>query len=78
MADYTFPSLTTAVVGIASTVSFKVQSTAAYTIDPSNGTISLGNVSKFDFGILTDTRPGWLTGRRPVSGQVFPRGVYNK
>ena len=22
--------------------------------------------------------PGFLTGRRPGSGQLFPRGVYNK
>ena len=44
-------------------------------IDPSNGTISVGNL---DFSSFDETRPGWLTGRRPVDGQVFPRGVYNK
>lgn len=27
---------------------------------------------------VTDTLPGWLTGRRPTIGQQFPRGVYNK
>jgi len=25
-----------------------------------------------------ETRPGFLTGRRPSQGQVFPRGIYNK
>ena len=27
---------------------------------------------------VNETRPGWLTGRRPHLGQLFPRGVYNK
>lgn len=44
-------------------------------IQPSNGTVSAGNL---DFSNFDETRPGWLTGRRPVDGQVFPRGVYNK
>lgn len=78
MADFTFPSLTTAVVGFASTVSFKVQSTSPYTQTITNGTISTGNGSGLNFGVISNTIPGWLTGRRPVSGQVFPRGVYNK
>lgn len=76
MADFTFSSLTTAVDGINSAVYFQVQSTASYTINPSNGTVNVGNL---DFGSqITETRPGWLTGRRPSQGQVFPRGVYNK
>lgn len=74
MADFTFPSLTTAVSGF-STTAFQPQSTDPYTIESSNGTISVGNL---DFSSFNETRPGWLTGRRPVSGQVFPRGVYNK
>jgi hypothetical protein len=78
MADYTFPTLTTAVVGFVSTTAFQVQSTSSYIIEPSNGTVRLGNITGSNFSILTDTRPGYLTGRRPVSGQVFPRGVYNK
>jgi hypothetical protein len=45
------------------------------TINASNGTVSVGNIS---FDNFNETRPGWLTGRRPVNGQVFPRGVYNK
>ena len=27
---------------------------------------------------VTETRPGYLTGRRPTQGQQFPRGIYNK
>jgi len=78
MADFTFPTLTTATVGTASTQNFLVQSTAGYSVEVSNGTISIGNVQSSNFNILTDTRPGYLTGRRPVQGQLFPRGVYNK
>lgn len=75
MADFTFPSLTTAVSGF-STTAFQPQSTSPYTIEPSNGTVNVGNIDLSSF--VTDTIPGWLTGRRPSQGQVFPRGVYNK
>ena len=33
--------------------------------------------SHYDISI-NETRPGWLTGRRPFTGQQFPRGIYNK
>ena len=78
MADWIFPNLTTAVTGISSTTSFQIQSTASYVVEVSNGTVSLGNVNGSNFGVLSDAIPGWLTGRRPTNGQVFPRGVYNK
>ena len=78
MADFSFPTLTTAIVGFTSTTAFQVQSTSSYVVEVSNGTVSLGNIIGSNFNILTDTRPGWLTGRRPSQGQVFPRGVYNK
>jgi hypothetical protein len=79
LEDLTFdPQPTTAVVGIATTVAFLIQSTAAYTVEDSNGTVSIGNTSGLGFNILTSTRPGWLTGRRLVKGQLYPRGVYNK
>jgi hypothetical protein len=74
MNDYTFPSLSTAVDGFNDSVAFQIQSLDPYTIEDSNGTINLGN---FSFEGTTAV-PGFLTGRRPVSGQVFPRGVYNK
>ena len=78
MTDYTFPSLTTAVDGFNDAVVFKVQSTSPYVVEVSDGTISVENVSGLNFGIISSTLPAVLTGRRPVSGQVFPRGVYNK
>ena len=76
MADYSIPNLTTAVVGFSKTVSFQVQSTSSYTIEPSNGTVNVGNIDISSQ--VTETRPGYLTGRRPSQGQIFPRGVYNK
>jgi len=52
------------------------------TITVSNLSISIPNIivtTNLDFSsTVTETRPGWLTGRRPSQGQVFPRGVYNK
>jgi hypothetical protein len=78
MADFVSPSLTTAVAGVTTITSFQVQSTSSYVVEVSNGTVSLGNLSGSNYGILSSTIPGWLTGRRPVDGQLFPRGVYNK
>lgn len=57
MSDWTFVNLTTAVVGVATTVNFQVQSTSPYTQTVTNGTISLGNVSASNFNILSDTTP---------------------
>jgi hypothetical protein len=74
MNDYTFSSLTTAVNGFDDSIAFQIQSLDPYTISTTNGTISVGNIS----GGITNAVPGFLTGRRPVSGQLFPRGVYNK
>lgn len=72
MADFTFPTLTTAIVGVDTSVIYELGATN-YTINPSPTDI------KVNFGLgINSTIPGWLTGRRPVSGQVFPRGVYNK
>lgn len=78
MADYTFPNLTTAVVGIVTTTAFSVQSTASYTQTITNGTVSLIDVSGSNFGNSSNTQPGWLTGRRPALGQLYPRGVYDR
>lgn len=78
MADFSLPTLTTAIAGFTSTTAFQVQSTSSYVVEVSNGTVSLGNITGSNFSVLNDTIPGYLTGRRPASGQVFPRGVYNK
>lgn len=75
MVDYTFAFLTTAVTGtiqaVALTYNDQIVNPA---IETSNGTFSVGNISEG----ITDAVPGFLTGRRPVNGQLFPRGVYNK
>ena len=49
-----------------------------FTIIPSNLIVSIKNATASIFGINQSTRSGFLTGRRPVNGQLFPRGVYNK
>ena len=77
MADYSIPNLTTAVDGINDAVSLQpqVQNTNNFTV--SNGTVNVGNLS-IGADYPAGTRSGWLTGRRPPQGQLFPRGVYNK
>jgi hypothetical protein len=70
MVDFTIPNLTTAVVGF-STTSF-VATETTFTV---NTVVDVKENRNINFD---ETRPGWLTGRRPVSGQLFPRGVYNK
>lgn len=76
MADFNIPTLTTARVGIASTSFFLIQSTSAYSVEVSNGTISIGSTTGLSFGVTSATRTGWLVGRRPVVGQLYPR--FNK
>lgn len=77
MADWTILNLTTAVVGVTTTVSFQVQSTAFYTQSVSNGTRNVGSVSASNFNIVSNTTSA-TPAKRPGTGQVFPRGVYNK
>ena len=48
-----------------------------FTVNPSNGTVNL-NTTSANLDIFDSTRPGFLTGRRPVKGQLYPRGVYNR
>jgi hypothetical protein len=70
MADFIVPNLSTAVVGFSTTSFYATE--VGFTIENTLPTKENRNIS------FEETRPGWLTGRRPVSGQVFPRGVYNK
>ena len=49
-----------------------------FTVNASNLLVSIVNASASDLGINQSTRPGFLTGRRPQIGQLYPRGVYNK
>ena len=79
MANFSFASLTTAVVGIASTEIFQIQSESNFTINPTIDIISVVNLSGMNMDLTaTSARPGWLNGRRPNSGQLYPRGVFNK
>jgi len=73
MADFSFPTLTTAVVGVTTTVAYQVQATNfTFTINFTQNQLK-------DFSLnLGTASSGWLTGRRPQSGQLYPRGVYNK
>jgi len=48
-----------------------------FTVNPSNGTVPLSTTGT-NLDIFDSTRRGFLTGRRPVKGQLYPRGVYNK
>jgi hypothetical protein len=74
MNDYTFPTLTTAVEGFDDTLMFLVETLDPYVISTTNGTRNVGNLSALSVGISGNTKSGWLTGRRPTQGQVFPRG----
>ena len=79
MANYVWSDFgvltSTPVDAVNDSISFQVQSTAAFTLSPGNPTeYNLGNMSFSDAGLLTITRPGWLVGRRPQTGQLFPRG----
>ena len=49
-----------------------------FTVNASNLIVSIVNATADIFGIDKSTRRGFLTGRRPVTGQLYPRGVYNK
>lgn len=62
----------------ADSTRFQVQSTATPSFTFFEFEVVLGNVSGTDINITKSLRDGWLTGRRPVSGQLFPRGVYNR
>lgn len=70
MANFTIPNLGTAVVGFATTAFVGVQTT--FTVENTKPTSSNRNIE------VEETRRGWLDGRRPNSGQLYPRGVYNK
>ena len=50
----------------------------SFTVNPSNVVVNIENESGTTFGIISGTVPGFLTGRRPTTGQLYPRGVYNK
>jgi hypothetical protein len=76
MEDYTFTNLTAVEIGFEPDILFNYDDVvASYPIEVTNGTISIGNMN---MDSSNSAIPGFLTGRRPRTGQVFPRGVYNK
>ena len=56
---------------------FQIQA-LSHTVNPSNIIVSILNANASVFGVVSGTIPGYLTGRRPQTGQLYPRGVYNK
>ena len=49
-----------------------------FQLSPSNPIINSDITTPAEFSIFNETQPGFLTGRRPQVGQLYPRGVYNK
>ena len=81
MANYAYTTLgitQTALVDAVDDSKFGQIQALLFTIIPSNLIVSIINATASIFGINQSTRHGFLTGRRPVKGQVYPRGVYNK
>lgn len=71
MANYFLTYLTTAQTGIGLTDN--VATLEAFTNDVSNGTVSIGDLPNNNYIIRSSD-----AGKRPATGQLFPRGVYNK
>ena len=87
MANYATADLnifqTTAVDYVDDSKYYKSQldlfsSSLGHSVNASNPIISVINVNAADMDIFLSTRSYWLTGRRPQTGQLYPRGVYNK
>ena len=81
MANYAYTDMaifqTTSVEAVDDSKFGQIQA-LLFTVNASNLIVSIGNATTSDFGITQSTRPGFLTGRRPQIGQLYPRGVYNK
>ena len=81
MANFAYTTLgitQTTIVDAVNDSKFGQPQALSFTVNPSNVVVNIENVSDTDFGIFDPTQPGWLTGRRPTTGQLYPRGVYNK
>ena len=78
-ASYTVLGITqTTLVDAVNDSKFGQPQALSFTVNPSNVVVNIENESGSSFGIVTETQPGFLTGRRPTTGQLYPRGVYNK
>lgn len=81
MANFAYADLditTTTLLDAVNDSKIFQQQALSFTVNPSNVTVNIRNVSSAEFNIVNTTRPGFLTGRRPTTGQLYPRGVYNK
>ena len=81
MANFAYTTLSitqTTIVDAINDSKFGQPQALSFTVNPSNVVVNIENVGGTDFGIFDTTQPGWLTGRRPTTGQLYPRGVYNK
>ena len=81
MANFAYTTLgitQTTLVDAVNDSKFGQPQALSFTVNPSNVVVSIENESGTAFGIITETQPGFLTGRRPTTGQLYPRGVYNK
>lgn len=77
MSNFSIGLLTTAIVGFSTdsySIVLNIPPNEFPFLAPTIGSISVINM---DFS-GTKTIPGFLTGRRPTKGQLYPRGVYNK
>jgi len=78
MSDFSIGLLTNAIDGVSKTSPSIVlrfpPDNFSTLIQPTIGSISVGNINLLN----RNTIPGYLTGKRPVRGQLYPRGVYNK
>ena len=80
MANFAYADLDITTTTLAEAVNdskFAQIQALTFTVNPSNGTVSLSTTGA-NLDIFDSTRPGFLTGRRPVKGQLYPRGVYNR
>ena len=78
-ASYTVLGITqTTLVDAVDDSKFGQPQALSFTVNPSNVVVSITNATASVFSIFNVTQPGFLTGRRPTTGQLYPRGVYNK
>ena len=81
MANFAYTTLgitQTTLVDAVNDSKFGQPQALSFTVNPSNVVVNIENESGTVFGIKSGTVPGFLTGRRPTTGQLYPRGVYNK
>jgi len=81
MANFAYTTLgitQTTLVDAVNDSKFGQPQALSFTVNPSNVVVSIENATTSVFSIFNETQPGFLTGRRPTTGQLYPRGVYNK